>query len=261
MKIISWNVNGIRAWYKKGSYEWFIKQSPDVMCIQETKSHPDQLEKDFAELYKPEGYFAYFDYSKVRKGYSGIAMYSKVEPEKVTTGLGISDLDQEGRQVNLFYKKHVVISCYFPNGNKSKEHFQFKLDYYAEFLKFVKKLEDHKYKVIFCGDFNVAHKPIDIKRDKENEKKVGFLPIEREWVDSLEEAGFIDTFRTINPDKVQYSWWDMKTYARDRNIGWRIDYLFISRLLKPKIQKAIINDDVLGSDHCPVTLELDIKRL
>jgi len=260
MKLISWNVNGIRAWYKKGSFDWFIKQSPDVMCIQETKAHPDQLEKDFPALFAPEGYYAYFDYSKVRKGYSGIVVYAKQKPEKVTTGLGIKKLDQEGRQVNLFYKKHVIISGYFPNGNKSEEHFQFKLDYYAAFLKFIQKLEKKGYKVIFCGDFNVAHAPIDLERDKANAKKIGFLPVERAWVDSLEAAGFIDTFRTLYPEKVQYSWWDVKTRARDRNIGWRIDYVFVSKILRKKIISAIICDEVLGSDHCPVLIDLDIKR-
>ena len=261
MKLISWNVNGIRAWSKKGSYEWFIKQSPDFLCIQETKAHPDQLEKDFPSLFKPNGYYAYFDSSKIRKGYSGVAIYAKNKPERVTYGLGKKELDQEGRQVNLFYKKYVVISCYFPNGNKSKEHFQYKLDYYQEFLKFIKKQEKKGYKIIFCGDFNVAHNPIDLERDKENEKSVGFLPVERNWVDSLEASGFIDSFRILHPKTVRYSWWDMKTRARDRNIGWRIDYIYITGSLKNKINKAVIHDDILGSDHCPVTLELDIKRL
>jgi exodeoxyribonuclease-3 len=259
MKLISWNVNGIRAWYKKGSYDWFIKQSPDFMCIQETKAHPEQLEKDFPALFAPKGYFAYFDSAKIRKGYSGIAVYTKHKPEKVTYGLGKKELDQEGRQVNVFYKNYVVISGYFPNGNKSKDHFQYKLDYYAEFLKFIKRLEKRGYKVIFCGDLNVAHNPIDLERDKENEKSVGFLPIEREWVDSLELNGFVDTFRASHPNKVQYSWWDMKTYARERNIGWRIDYFFVSKTLNKKINRAEILDKVLGSDHCPILLDVDIK--
>jgi exodeoxyribonuclease-3 len=259
MKLISWNVNGIRAWYKKGSYDWFIKKSPDFMCIQETKAHPEQLEADFPALFAPEGYFAYFDSSKTRKGYSGVAIYAKKQPEKVTYGLGKKELDQEGRQVNLFYKNFVVTTGYFPNGNKSKEHFQYKLDYYAEFLKFIKKQEKKGLKVIFCGDLNVAHNPIDLERDKENEKSVGFLPVEREWVDNLESNGFIDTFRYLHPRTVKYSWWDMKTRARDRNIGWRIDYFFVSNALKNKIKSAKIHDETLGSDHCPISVELDIK--
>jgi exodeoxyribonuclease-3 len=229
MKIISWNVNGIRAWYKKGAVDWFIKQSPDFMCIQETKAHPDQLEKDFPALFAPEGYHAYFDWSKVRKGYSGVVTYAKEEPLKVTTGLGIKKFDQEGRQVNLFYKNYVVINTYFPNGAKSKDHFEYKLGYYKNFLKFVKKLEDEGYKVIFCGDMNVAHDEIDLARPKENENSIGFLPVERAWIDDLESNGFIDTFRAAYPEKVKYSWWDMKTRARDRNIGWRIDYVFVSK--------------------------------
>jgi exodeoxyribonuclease-3 len=258
MKLISWNVNGIRAWYNKGSYQWFVKKDPDFMCIQETKAHPEQLEKDFPALFAPEGYYAFYESAKIRKGYSGVAIYAKEKPLKVTRGLGKKELDQEGRQINLFYKNYVVISCYFPNGNKSKEHFEYKLDYYAEFLKFIKKQEKKGYKVIFCGDLNVAHTPIDLERDKENENSVGFLPVEREWVDSLQDSGFIDTFRYQHPKTVRYSWWDMKTRARDRNIGWRIDYFFVSKSLKKKIKSAKIHDDVLGSDHCPVSLVVDL---
>lgn len=252
-------MNGIRAWYKKGSYNWFVKQSPDFMCIQETKAHPDQLEADFTDLYAPQGYFGYFDWSKGRKGYSGVAIYTKHKPEKATTGLGIKKMDQEGRQVNLFYKNFVVISCYFPNGAKSKEHFQYKLDYYAEFLKFIKRLEKQGYKVIFCGDLNVAHNEIDLERHEENAGHVGFSEPERAWVDQLVENGFVDTFRDKFPKTVRYSWWDMKTRARDRNIGWRIDYFFVSRNLYKKVRSAKIHDEVLGSDHCPVSLDVDIK--
>ncbi len=258
MKIISWNVNGIRAWYKKGSFESIKRYSPDFICLQETKAHPDQLEKDFPELFRPDGYEAFFDWSKVRKGYSGVVTYSKTKPVKVTIGLGDNEFDQEGRQVNLFFEKLVLINCYFPNGGKSADHFEFKLKYYQKFLSFIKKLENDGYEVIATGDFNVAHNEIDIARPKENENSIGFLPIERKWVDSLEENNFIDCFRKMHPAKVQYSWWDMKTRARDRNIGWRIDYIFTSQKLFKKVMKSEILDHVEGSDHCPVALDLDL---
>lgn len=258
MKLISWNVNGIRAWYKKGSYDWFVKQSPDFMCIQETKAHPEQLEKDFPALFKPEGYFSYFDSANIRKGYSGVAIYTKHKPAKVTYGLGPKKFNQEGRQVNVFYKNFVVINCYFPNGAKSKEHFQYKLDYYTEFLKFIKNLESKGLKVIFCGDLNVAHNEIDLERHEENEGHVGFSEPERAWVDALVQNKFIDTYRNEHPKTAKYSWWDMKTRARDRNIGWRIDYFFVSHQLLKKVKRARIHDKILGSDHCPVSLELDL---
>ncbi len=259
MKIISWNVNGIRAWYKKGSFDLLIKKSPDFICLQETKAHPDQLEKDFPEIFKPNGYESYFDWSKIRKGYSGVVTYTKVKPDKVTFGLGDKEFDQEGRQVNLFFKKFVLINCYFPNGGKSKEHFDFKLKYYKKFLSFVNKLENDGYSVVFVGDFNVAHNEIDLARPKENEKSIGFLPAERQWVDSLEENNFVDTFRETHPLKVQYSWWDMKTRSRDRNVGWRLDYIFVSNDLFSKVNNSLIHDSIFGSDHCPVSLDINLN--
>lgn len=259
MKIISWNVNGIRAFYKKGQFDWLISQNADIFCLQETKALPEQLSDS---IKNPNGYTSFFDWSKERKGYSGTAIYikneilKKVKHLKVTKGLGIKDLDQEGRQINLFLDKVVYINCYFPNGGGAIYRQIYKQRYYDEFLKYVKKLQKKGFTIIFTGDLNVAHNEIDIARPKENEKEVGFLPEERMWIDEVIDAGFLDSFRELNPKRVTYSWWDQKTRARERNVGWRIDYFFISKNLKNKIKKAEIFDDVLGSDHAPIFLEI-----
>jgi exodeoxyribonuclease-3 len=252
MKIISWNVNGIRASYKKGALGEIFKCGADIIGIQETKSTPDQLTE---EITSPSGYTSYFDSSKERKGYSGVAVYTKVKPEKVEYGLGIEEYDTEGRCLTLIFKDFAFVTAYFPNGGRDEDHFQFKLRYYDLFLKHVQKLEKKYAKVIFCGDLNVAHCEIDIARPKENAKQIGFLPIERAWVDRVIAAGFIDTFRTLHPLEVRYSWWDQKSGARARNVGWRIDYMFVSQSLKNSYTGATIMDDFLGSDHAPVAVE------
>jgi exodeoxyribonuclease-3 len=261
MRIISWNVNGLRANVKKGGFDWFINESPDVYCIQETKAHPDQLEEG---VRKPNGYYAYFDHSKGRKGYSGVAIYSKIEPNKVEYGLGKEELDQEGRFLALFFhdlnnmpNKLVIINTYFPNGGGGPDRLDFKLRFYDEFLKYVNKQRKNGYEVIFCGDVNTAHTEIDLARPKENEENTGFLPIERAWIDKVIESGYVDIFRHQHPDlKDAYTYWDMKTFARDRNVGWRIDYFFISQGLIDLVKKTEILDNVMGSDHCPIGLEI-----
>lgn len=259
MKIISWNVNGIRAWYKKDSeiktFSWFLRQSPDFCCIQETKAHPEQLPDELLEI---DGYFAYFDHSKMRKGYSGVAIYTKHEPKKVEYGLGIKELDQEGRFLALFYDKFVIINCYFPNGGMGGDKFKFKLKFFDEFLNYILKLRKKGLTVIFVGDVNVAHQEIDLLRAKENQDEIGFLPVERAWVSKVVENGFVDTFRNLHPQTAKYSWWDMKTRARDRNVGWRIDYIFVSENIVSKINKAEIHNDVYGSDHCPISADLNL---
>ncbi len=253
MKIISWNVNGIRASYKKGALPEVFKLGADIIGIQETKSTLDQLTEDITS---PLGYTSYFDSSKERKGYSGVAVYTKVKPEKVEYGLGIEEYDTEGRCLTLIYKDFAFVTAYFPNGGRDEEHFQFKLRYYDLFLKHVQKLEKKYKKVIFCGDLNVAHNEIDLARPKENANQIGFLPIERSWVDRVIAAGWIDTFRTLHPTEVRYSWWDQKTRSRERNVGWRIDYIFVSTSLKHSYKNATILDHFQGSDHAPVTVTL-----
>jgi len=252
MKIVSWNVNGIRAWYKKGAMNWVLSQNPDFFCVQETKAEVEQLTSD---LLNPEGYFSYFSSSNERKGHSGTAIYTKKGPEKVTYGLGVKELDQQGRQINLFYKDFVLINCYFPNGGGPTDRLLFKLRYYDEFLRYLSRLNRP---VIFCGDLNVAHDEIDIANPEANKNSVGFLPEERAWVDELISSNYIDTFRKLHHTTVQYSWWDMKTRARDRNVGWRLDYFFVNKEIIEKIKSSDIRDDIPGSDHAPITLELEL---
>ncbi len=263
MRIISWNVNGLRAIHKKDKWNQIFAlgqdgDSPDIFCLQETKANPDQLPP---EVRNPAGYFSYFDHPKEKKGYSGVAIYSKVEPEKVQYEMGNPTLDNEGRLVAVYFKEFVLINVYFPNGGGGPERLQYKLDFYAEFLKFVQKVRKTHKKVVFCGDVNTAHHEIDLARPKENEKNTGFLPIEREWIDGVVSTGYADTFRHFYPGKHQaYTYWDQKTFARDRNVGWRIDYFFCSTELLPHVKNAGIMDDVFGSDHCPLFIDLDLKH-
>lgn len=253
MKIISWNVNGIRAVSKKENWEEVLKLSPDILAIQETKATPDQIPP---HVLNPTGYFSYFDSSKIRKGYSGVAVYTKVEPEKVEYGLGADHMDLEGRLLTLHFKDFIIMNCYWPNGGKSDEHFLYKLDYYDQFLKRAKVLEKKK-PVIFVGDINATVADIDLARPKENAGKLGCTEDERSRLAKFVDA-FVDTYRHINGEKIQYSWWDMKTGARVRNVGWRIDYIFTSKTLEKKIKKAEILDHIYGSDHCPVFVEVTL---
>ncbi len=254
MQIISWNVNGLRAIHKKGNFAEIIKKDADILCLQETKAEADQLAE---EVRNPEGYFSYFSHSKTRKGYSGVGVYTKVKPEKVEEGMGLKDMDQEGRLLVLYFKDFVLLNCYFPNGGGGPERLKYKLDFYDAFLGFTENLRKNGHKVIVCGDVNTAHEAIDLARPKENEKNTGFLPEERAWIDELINHGYVDIFRHLNQNKTEaYSYWDMKTAARERNVGWRIDYFFISSDLLPRVKQATIMSDFYGSDHCPVVLGL-----
>jgi exodeoxyribonuclease-3 len=255
MKLISWNVNGIRAAERKGALKGLFALNADIIGIQETKATPEQLSQD---VVSPPGYFSYFDSSKERKGYSGVAVYTKVEPDEIQYGLGDDEYDVEGRCLTLCFADFAFVTAYFPNGGRDADHFQFKLRYYELFLKHVKKLEKKYGSVVFCGDLNVAHNEIDLARPKENANSIGFLPVERAWVDRVQEAGFIDTFRALHPETVKYSWWDMKTSSRERNVGWRIDYFFVNEELFPHVKKSEILIDFMGSDHCPVLLDVVI---
>ena len=226
MRIISWNVNGLRANVKKGAFDWFLNESPDIYCIQEVKAEAEQLEEG---VRNPLGYFSYFDHSKGRKGYSGVAVYTKIKTEKVEFGLGIKEIDQEGRFLALFFKEFVLLNIYFPNGGGGPERLKFKLNYYAEFLKYINDLKKKGHEIIFCGDINTAHTEIDLARPKQNEDNTGFLPVERAWLDEVVSNGYVDAFRHFHPDaKEKYTYWDMKTFARERNVGWRIDYFFVT---------------------------------
>ena len=252
VRFLSWNVNGIRAAYKKGILNWFSKEQPDILCIQETKAMKEQLPEDLLNV---NGYTSYFS-SAERKGYSGTATYTKVNPLKVVNGIGIKKFDSEGRFLITEFDEFILFNIYFPNGKAKKERLKYKMDFYDAFLKHLKELLKQDKKIVICGDVNTAHNEIDLARPKENEKISGFLPEEREWIDKLLEAGFIDTLRKFNQKPEQYTWWDMMTRARDRNVGWRIDYFFISDNLKDNLKNAFILPEVMGSDHCPIGIEL-----
>ena len=257
IKIHSWNVNGIRAGLKKGFLEWMYKASPDVLCLQETKALPTQLPP---ELLHPKGYEAYFN-SAERLGYSGVATFIKVgarhaSPVQVNKGFGIQKFDSEGRVLETKFKDFSLFNIYFPNGKMNEERLKFKMDFYEQALKHFLKLREKGKRLVVCGDYNTAHQPIDLARPKENEKVSGFLPMERAWMDKLVASGFLDTFRIFNQDPGHYTWWDQMTRARERNVGWRIDYHFISEDLKPYLKEAFIQPEVMGSDHCPVGITL-----
>lgn len=256
MKIISWNVNGIRAIAKKGSFDALMKLDADLIFLQETKAHPDQLPP---EIRTPQGYFSYFDHSKLRKGYSGVAMYTKNKPDEIIEGLGIKEFDDEGRTIGCRFGNTVFLGVYFPNGGGGPHRLEYKMRFYDAFLDFIEKRRKSGQSIVFCGDVNTAHTEIDLSRPKENEKVTGFLPIERAWIDKVISHGYTDIWRAQNPDAVErYTWWDMKTYARDRNIGWRIDYFVVSNDIVSKVQKTDILDSFTGSDHCPITINLKL---
>lgn len=228
------------------------KLKPDIFCLQETKANPGQLT---SEMREPKGYSSFFSSSEVKKGYSGVALYSRVEPLSVVYGLGKEEFDREGRLVGAEYADFWLLNAYFPNGGMGPERLDFKLRYYDEFLKFCEKFRRSK-PVVFCGDVNTAHEEMDLAEPGMHEKATGFLPEERAWIDEVVNAGYVDIFRHLHPTKVAYSYWDLYTLARDRNVGWRIDYFFVARELMGRVRGAEIHADIYGSDHCPVSLEI-----
>jgi exodeoxyribonuclease III len=252
MKLISWNVNGIRACAKKGFIEWINEEKPDVLGLQETKAHEEQLDESITKI----GNYSSDWFSAEKKGYSSVAIYSNIEPIKVVKGLGVPKFDNEGRVIRHDYKDFTFFTIYFPNGERNEERLQYKLDFYEACLKHFEDLRKEGKKLVICGDYNTAHFPIDLARPKENESTSGFLAIERAWLDRFVDAGYIDTFREFNKDGENYSWWSMRTRARERNVGWRIDYFFITEDLKDNLVNAFILPEVEGSDHCPVGIEL-----
>jgi exodeoxyribonuclease-3 len=253
VKLVSWNVNGLRSVHRNGYWDAFLHLNPDIFCLQETKVEPNQLPAEVREI---AGYSSFFSFSKGRKGYSGTALYTKEAPLRVIEGMGIPEFDDEGRIIGGEFKNFYLLNVYFPNGGKGPERLNYKLRFYDAFLAYILLLEKKK-PVIFCGDINTAHEAIDLARPKENEQNTGFLPEERAWIDEVIFAGFVDVFRHMHPNKEgYYTYWDMKTRARDRNVGWRIDYFFVSRALLPRITKADIHSDIFGSDHCPIAIEL-----
>jgi len=252
LKLISWNVNGLRAIVKKGFLDWFDKEKMDILCLQETKARPEQLDET---LTAPTGYKAYWNYPE-KKGYAGVAIYTREEPKDVKYDIDNKKTDTEGRIISAEYGAFTLFNIYFPNGGMGNKRVPYKMEFYNAFLDFADALVKKGKKLIICGDVNTAHKEIDLARPKENVKNTGFLPEERAWMDKLVEHGYVDTFRHFHKEPEQYTYWDMKTGARARNVGWRIDYFFVSKNLLPAVKDAYILPEVTGSDHCPIGITL-----
>jgi exodeoxyribonuclease III len=256
-QLVSWNVNGLRAAMRKGFLEWFENAQPDVLCLQETKIQAHQLTEDM--LHPPGGYHTYYSHA-LRPGYSGVALWSRTEPLNVVEGFGVAEFDNEGRTLMAEYEDFILYGMYYPNGTSGDLRLDYKMRFYDVFLEeHIKPLQARMDKpIVLTGDFNTAHHPIDLARPKDNLTTSGFLPEERAWMDRLEAAGFVDSFRLKHPDEPdRYSWWAMRSRARERNVGWRIDYFYVSECLASHVVDADIWQDDEGSDHAPVYLELE----
>ena len=250
MKLVSWNVNGLRAIYKKGFEESFKELDADIFCIQETKMQEGQIELDL------QGYYQYYNYAE-RKGYSGTAIFTKKEPLKVSYGIGIEEHDKEGRVITLEFDKFYMVNCYTPNSGRELARLEYRMTWEDEFKKYLIKLDKQK-PVIICGDLNVAHTEIDLKNQKSNRKNAGFTDEERSKIEELLNSGFTDSFRKMYPDKEgAYTWWSYMFNARANNAGWRIDYFLVSDRISKNIKDAYIYSEIMGSDHCPVGLEIE----
>lgn len=255
LKLLSWNVNGYRAALKKGFGDFLLGSGADILGLQEVKACPEQLGEGDADF---KGYGSAWNCAE-RKGYSGVAAFFKKQPLEITKGFGEPRFDSEGRVLTLAYEEFYLLNVYFPNGGQGPERLKYKLDFYEAFLDHIEALRKTGKAVIFCGDVNTAHNEIDLARPKENVENSGFMPIERAWLDKITGKGWVDTFRTFHPEPGQYSWWDYKTKARERNVGWRIDYFFINKEKASLVKDAFILPEVQGSDHCPVGVTLDLK--
>lgn len=253
MKILTWNVNGIRSVHAKGFLPWLLKTKPDVLCLQEIKARPDQLSPDLLEV---KGYQGWFTPAK-RPGYSGTAIYAREEPDEVWTGIGDPRFDDEGRVTGVRFGNVHVLSAYFPNAREGGARLDFKVDFCRRITEVLKSLVDKGQDVVLTGDYNIAHQPIDLARPDDNHESPGFFPAERQAMTDFLAAGFVDVYREAYPKKAgAYTWWSFRTAARDRNVGWRIDYTNVNARLRPKVKKSWILPDVLGSDHCPVGIEI-----
>ena len=253
MKLVSWNVNGLRAVAKKNFRQVIDDMDADVFCIQETKLQAQQLDETISDI---PGYASYWSHCSLKKGYSGVGAWTRIAPASVSYGIGLDAYDAEGRILELDLGDFVLFNVYFPNGQMNDERLQYKLDFYSDFFDYANQLKDAGRSLVITGDYNTAHNEIDLKNPKANANTSGFLRVERDWLDAIEAAGYVDTFRYLYPDRVQYSWWSYRSRARERNAGWRIDYFFVSRDMVDdgRIKEAFIADDIHGSDHCPVGL-------
>lgn len=253
-KIITYNVNGIRAAINKGLLDWLKAANPDILCLQELKAEPENLNlPDFENL----GYHHYW-YPAQKKGYSGVAILTKRKPDHIQYGCGIEKYDAEGRIIRADYGDTSVLSVYHPSGSSGEERQAFKMEWLADFQKYIDTLKKKRTKLIISGDYNICHQPIDIHNPKSNANSSGFLPEEREWIDQFMKSGFIDSFRHFNKEPHQYSWWSFRANARAKNLGWRIDYNLVSTNLESKLKRAAILPEAKHSDHCPVLLEMEM---
>ena len=256
MKLTTWNVNGLRAALKHGLLDWVKAYEPDVLCLQEIKARPEQLEAQHLEALQDR--FSDLTWNPAtRPGYSGVATLAHTPPLRTHTGLGEPAFDNEGRTIVTQYPGFRLYNLYFPNGQHDHGRVPFKLDYYKHLLEQCDELLAQGENIILCGDFNTAHRAIDLRNPKQNENSTGFLPEERLWIDRFLEHGFVDIYRRLYPERVQYTWWTYRMNARARNIGWRLDYFLISPGLVDRVEDAIIHDEVAGADHCPVSLVID----
>jgi exodeoxyribonuclease-3 len=254
-KIISYNVNGLRAAINKGFIDWLKIENPDIVCIQETKIQEGQV--DFS-IFESMGYYHYWHYA-VKKGYSGVALFTKIKPDKVKYGIGINVYDSEGRCIIADFGNISLLSTYFPSGTSGDERQDFKMHWLEDFFGFINNLKLTRPNLIISGDYNICHKPIDINHPEKHETYSGFLPEEREWMDKFVNSGFIDTFRVFNQQPNQYSWWSYRANSRAKNLGWRIDYHMVTQPLKSSLQGAAILQKISHSDHCPVVVEIDFN--
>jgi exodeoxyribonuclease-3 len=253
MKIITWNINGIRAALGKGALDWAFKQEPNVLCLQEVKARPEQLDDEQHGALK----LPYVWNAAQRPGYSGVATFFNQPPAEIVMGMNNEQFDVEGRVIQTVYDGIRLFNIYFPNGQRGQDRVDYKLAFYAHLLELCDELHKRDEQIIITGDFNTAHMPIDLKNPKENEKTSGFLPEEREWVQNFLDHGFVDAYRRLYPDKVEYTWWTYRLNARQRGIGWRLDYFLVSEALMTRVKDVIVYDKVMGSDHCPVELMLE----
>ncbi|NLE33418.1 MAG: exodeoxyribonuclease III [Bacteroidales bacterium] len=255
MRILSYNLNGVRSALSKGLNDFLTQSEADVVCFQETKAQPDQID---SSAFWAAGYPHCYYHSAVKKGYSGVAILSKKEPDAVVIGMNHPVYDSEGRVIRADFGDVSILCVYIPSGSMGDARQAFKMTFLDDFLAFLHTLRQERPNLVVCGDFNICHKPIDINHPERHTKDSGFLPEERAWFDKLIETGFIDTFRVFNQEPDQYSWWNYRSFARERNLGWRIDYHLITPSLKPALTSAAIHQDVVHSDHCPVSVELSL---
>lgn len=257
LKLVSWNVNGLRAVWKKDFQKSFADLDADILGIQETKLQEPQLTDEMRNI---DGYESFWSYASTKKGYSGVGVYTRLKPLNVSYGIEIPEFDNEGRILELEFDKFIFFNIYFPNGQMNDERLQYKLDFYKALFKHSDKYKKAGKNIIITGDYNTAHNEIDLKNPKANEKRSGFLRIERDWLDKIIKNGYVDTFRHFYPEEVKYSWWSYRFKARERNAGWRIDYFFTTKdmIKQGMVKDAFIDNDILGSDHCPVGLLVSV---